>query len=101
ARILVGSRSNFGAPRASAGQAEGALLSIDPRGTGALAVPPGFAAAGDQAVALGGAVQLYTAQSPAFLNGFYNPTAVTAGPAAGPPRSSPARCGRRPWARPS
>jgi hypothetical protein len=26
-------------------------------------------------------VQLYTAQSPAFLNGFYNPTAVTAGQA--------------------
>src|SRR2546426_520414 len=30
------------------------------------------------ASALGGAVQLYTAQSPAFLNGFYNPAAVTA-----------------------
>ncbi|HEY7201647.1 MAG TPA: hypothetical protein VIC57_15605 [Candidatus Dormibacteraeota bacterium] len=79
ARILVGGRSNFGAPKANADQAEGAILSIDPRGAGTLAVPPGFAAAGDQASALGGAVQLYTAQSPAFLNGFYNPTAVTAG----------------------
>lgn len=78
ARILVGSRSNFGAPKANADQAEGALLSIDPRGAGTLAVPPGFAAAGDQAAALSGAVQLYTAQSPAFRNGFYNPGAVTA-----------------------
>lgn len=78
ARILVGSRSNFGAPRAHADQAEGALLSIDPRGAEVLAVPAEFASAGDQASALGGAVQLYTAQSPGFLNGFYNPGAVTA-----------------------
>jgi hypothetical protein len=77
-RFLVASRSNFGAPKANADQAEGALLSIDPRGGGVLAVPRAFAAAGDQASALGGAVQLYTAQSPAFRNGFYNPTAVTA-----------------------
>jgi hypothetical protein len=82
ARILVGSRFNFGAPKANADQAEGALLSIDPRGGGTLAVPPAFAAAGDQASALGGAVQLYTAQSPAFRNGFYNPAAVTANQAA-------------------
>src|SRR5262249_27764163 len=78
-RLLVGSRSNFGAPKANAGQAEGALLSIDPNAGSVLAVPPGFAAAGDQASVLGGAAQLYTAQSPAFRNGFYNPTAVTAG----------------------
>lgn len=78
ARIMVGSRSNFGAPKANADQAEGALLSIDPRGASTLAVPPDFAAAGDQASALGGAVQLYAAQSPAFLNGIYNPSAVTA-----------------------
>ncbi|HXM58739.1 MAG TPA: hypothetical protein VOB72_25295 [Candidatus Dormibacteraeota bacterium] len=77
-RILVGSRSNFGAPKANADQSEGALVSIDPRGADTLAVPAGFAAAGDQASALAGAVQLYTAQSPAFLNGFYNPGAVTA-----------------------
>ena len=78
ARVLVGSRSNFGAPKANAAQAEGSLLSIDPRGAGTLAVPPDFASAGDQAVALGGAVQMYTAQSPTWRNGFYNPTAVTA-----------------------
>ncbi len=77
-RILVGSRSNFGAPRANAGQSEGALLSMDPTGADVLAVPATFASAGDQASALGGAVQMYTAQSPTWLNGFYNPTAVTA-----------------------
>ncbi len=78
ARVLVGSSSNFGAPKANADQAAGALLSIDPRGPSVLAVPPAFASAGDQASALFGAVQLFTAQSPAFRNGFYNPAAVTA-----------------------
>ena len=77
-RILVGGRSNFGAPKANPDQAAGALLSIDPSGAGVLAVPPAFAGAGDQASALGGAVQLYTAQSPSFRNGFYTPAAVTA-----------------------
>src|ERR1041385_8188505 len=50
-RVIVGSRSNFGAPKANAGQAEGALLSIDPRSASTLAVPAAFAAAGDQASA--------------------------------------------------
>jgi hypothetical protein len=77
-RVLVAGRSNFGAPRANADQAEGSLLSLDPRGAGTLLVPPGFAAAGDQASARGGAVQLYAAQSPAWRNGVYNPGAVTA-----------------------
>jgi hypothetical protein len=77
-RLLVASRSNFGAPRANRDQSEGALLSIDPTVAKSLAVPSKFASAGDQASAFGGAVQLYTAQSPAWLNGFYNPTAVTA-----------------------
>lgn len=82
ARILVGGRFNFGSPVANPDQAEGALLSIDSRVGVTLEVPPAFAAAGDQASALGGAVQLYTAQSPAFLNRFYNPTAVTSDHAA-------------------
>jgi hypothetical protein len=77
-RILVGSRSNFGAPKANADQAEGSILSLDPTGPAALTVPAAFATAGDQAAALGGAVQLYTAQSPTWRNGFYNPAAVTA-----------------------
>jgi hypothetical protein len=76
-RILVGSSSNFGAPKANADQAEGSFLSIDPSGEN-LAVPASFANAGDQASALGGAVQMYSAQSPMWRNGFYNPTAVTA-----------------------
>jgi hypothetical protein len=76
-RIVVGSRSNFGAPKANADQAEGSFLSIDPRGSN-LAVPPRFDSAGDQASALGGAVQMYSAQSPNWLNGIYTPTATTA-----------------------
>jgi hypothetical protein len=76
-RIVVGSRSNFGAPKANADQSAGSFLSIDPRGE-ELAVPATFASAGDQAVALGGAVQMYSAQSATWRNGFYNPTAVTA-----------------------
>jgi hypothetical protein len=77
ARIMVGGSSNFGAPKANADQAEGSFLSIDPRAE-ELSVPPSFARAGDQAVALGGAVQMYSAQSPNWRNGFYNGTAVTA-----------------------
>ncbi len=77
-RILVASPSNFGAPKANEDQSEGALLSIDPTGHTALAVPAEFGGAGDQASTLGGAVQLYTAQSPNWRNGFYTPTAVTA-----------------------
>jgi hypothetical protein len=76
-RIVVGSRSNFGAPKAKADQFPGSFLSIDPGGA-ELAVPPSFASAGNQASALGGAVQMYSAQSPNWLNGIYNPDAVTA-----------------------
>jgi hypothetical protein len=76
-RILVGSRSNFGAPKANAGQAAGSFLSLDPRGASVLAVPPGFAGAGDQALTLGGSVQMYSAQSPTWRNSFYNASAVT------------------------
>jgi hypothetical protein len=76
-RIVVGSRSNFGAPKANADQFEGSFLSVDPRGA-ELAVPPTFASAGNQASVLNGAVQMYSAQSPFWLNGIYNPAAVTA-----------------------
>jgi len=78
ARILVGSRSNFGAPLANPDEREGSFLSIDPRFAETLVIPPDFAMAGDQASALGGRVQMYSAQSPAFLNGVNNPSAVTA-----------------------
>ncbi len=77
-RILVGSRSNFGAPLASGGGQEGSLLSIDPSGPGALGVPTNFARGGGQASALGGAVQMFSANSPQWLNGVNNPGANTA-----------------------
>ena len=60
-------------------QQKGAFLSIDPHGTETLVIPRRFAAAGGQASVLGGFVQMYSAQSPAFLNGINNPAAVTAG----------------------
>jgi hypothetical protein len=79
ARILVGSRSNFGAPVANPDQLEGSFLSIDPRGSDTLEIPRSFAAAGGQASILAGRVQLYSAQSLAFLNAINTPKAVTAG----------------------
>ena len=66
-RVLVASTSNFGAPLARSSDPEGTILSIDPGGEN-LVVPPAFAVAGGQASTLGGAVQVYAAQSPAFLN---------------------------------
>lgn len=77
-RILVGSRSNFGAPKANTDQLSGALLSIDVDGTDILRIPKDFASSGNQASALGGAVQMYSAQSPYWLNSVYTPGAVTA-----------------------
>ncbi len=77
-RILVGSQSNFGAPLAIGVGAEGSFLSIDPSGPGTLSVPPNFAQNGVQASALGGAVQMFSANSPHWYNGVNNPTARTA-----------------------
>jgi hypothetical protein len=77
-RILVGSSSNFGAPVANATQAPGSLLSIDPSSGSALSLPQAFAAVGGQASALNGMVQVFSAQSPAFLNSVNNPNAATA-----------------------
>jgi len=75
-RILVGSQSNFGAPL-SLGQ-EGSFLSIDPSGPGILSVPQNFAHSGDQASTLGGAVQMFSANSPHWLNQVNNNSAFTA-----------------------
>jgi mono/diheme cytochrome c family protein len=77
-RIFVASSSNFGAPLARPADPEGAILSLDVSGS-SLDVPAAFAASGLPASALGGAVQLYSAQSPAFLNSVNNPNAVTSG----------------------
>ena len=76
-RILVGSRSNFGAPLAVGVGQEGSFLSIDPTGPDILKVPPNFASDGDQASTLNGAVQMFSANSPAWLNGVNNPNAIT------------------------
>src|SRR5712671_4763322 len=74
-RILVGSRSNFGASLANGVGEAGAFLSIDPSGPGTLGVPPNFARSGDQASALAGAVQMFSANSPHWLNAINNPGA--------------------------
>lgn len=76
-RILVGSSSNFGAPLARTDERPGSFLSIDPTGK-RLFVPPNFASSGGQASTLGGRVQVYTANSAAFLNSVENPAANTA-----------------------
>ena len=80
-RLFVASTSNFGAPLAIEGQAEGSILSIDVSGA-RVDVPAAFAvsatAAQPHPSASGGAVSLYTAQSPAFLNSVnLNVSAVT------------------------
>jgi hypothetical protein len=77
ARLLVGSRSNFGAQRAIGVEQEGSFLSIDPNGPGILIVPATFASAGDQASTLGGAVQMFSANSPSWANSVNNPGANT------------------------
>jgi len=77
-RLLVASTSNFGAPLARADWSPGAVLSLATDARAALEVPPDLGASEGQASARSGAVQLYTAQSPAFLNRV-DPKAPTAG----------------------
>jgi hypothetical protein len=75
-RILVGSRSNFGAtPAIGVGQ-EGSFLSINPSAT-STSVPANFAASGLQGPP-DGAVQMFSANSPNWLNGVNNSGANTA-----------------------
>lgn len=76
-RILVGSRSNFGAPLATGVGQEGSFLSIDPTGPGTLGVPANFARSGIQASAHGGRVPMFSANSPHWLNSVNNPDANT------------------------
>ncbi|MBO0726618.1 MAG: hypothetical protein J2P52_13530 [Blastocatellia bacterium] len=78
ARILVGSRSNFGAALPNSDEMNGSFLSIDPLGAEILVIPSDFASAGGQASTLGGRVQMYSSNSSPFLNGVNNPLAVTA-----------------------
>jgi|HubBroStandDraft_6_1064221.scaffolds.fasta_scaffold214014_1 hypothetical protein len=78
ARLLVGSVSNFGAPLAAGGGRQGSFLSLDLSGADTLVVPADFDSSGDQATALGGAVQMFSANSPHWLNSVNNPAAFTA-----------------------
>jgi hypothetical protein len=75
-RILVGSSSNFGAPLATGVGQQGSFLSIDPTagitGMGVLNVPSDFASSGDQASTLNGSVQMFSANSPHWLNSVNN-----------------------------
>jgi hypothetical protein len=77
-RLLVGSVSNFGAPLPASGGLKGSLLSIDPSGSATLVVPGDFDSNGDQEATLGGAVQMFSANSPHWLNGVNNAAATTA-----------------------
>jgi hypothetical protein len=77
-RLLVASRSNFGACPARADWAPGTILSLATDLAAPIEVPPGFARAGGQAAALHGAVQVYAGQSASFLNRRSTPGAVTA-----------------------
>jgi hypothetical protein len=99
ARLLVASSSNFGAPLAQPDRPAGAILSLDPRTETPLVIPPTFAAAGGQATALEGRVQLLTAQSPAFVNRASNPQAVTGdlAPVSDPQGISLNNAFGRPW----
>jgi hypothetical protein len=77
ARILVGGRSNYGAPLAAGVGRGGSVLSIDATGAGVLEIPPNFARGDGQASTLSGRVQMFSANSPKFLNGLNNPGALT------------------------
>jgi len=98
-RILVSTASNFGAPLGDPAQAEGAVLSIDPRPPGTIVIPARFAESGGQSVAAGGAIRLYTAQSAAFANRRYNGAARTGAytAASGPRYLSMNNAFGRPW----
>jgi hypothetical protein len=77
-RVLVGSQSNFGAPLAMSVGQEGSFLSIDPSRPGILSVPRDFAQSGVQSSTLGGAVQMFSANSPHWHNAVNNFGANTA-----------------------
>jgi uncharacterized integral membrane protein (TIGR00698 family) len=76
-RLLVASSSNFGAPVGRSDWARGSVLSLATDASAPLEVPRTFASAGRQVSALGGAVQLYSAQTRTFLNRFPNGAAET------------------------
>ena len=101
-RVMVAVASNFGAPLGNTSHAAGSVLSIDPRGRSpavTLVVPKTFAAIGERSEAAGGAILLYTAQSPGFQNRQHNRRARTADftAASGPRYLSINNAFGRPW----
>jgi hypothetical protein len=76
-RLLVGSTSNFGASLPASGGRQGSVLSVDPN-AGKLIVPANFDTRGDQEATLGRAVQMFSANSPHWLNNVNNTNAYTA-----------------------
>jgi hypothetical protein len=101
-RVMVAAGSNFGAPLGNTAHAAGSVLSIDPRGGPAgatLIVPKTFAETGGGHGAAGGAILLYTSQSPAFQNRHYNGKSRTADftAASGPRYLSMNNGFGRPW----
>jgi hypothetical protein len=76
-RLLVSSTSNFGAPLPAVGGRQGSVLSVDPN-AGKLIVPANFDTRGDQQATLGVAVQMFSANSPHWLNSVNNRNAYTA-----------------------
>ena len=98
-RVLVAVASNFGAAAADDNERPGTVLSIDPRRADPLVIDPHFAVAGGQARTADGAVQVYTAQSAAFVNARHSGSARTAAFAAasGPRYLSINNAFGRPW----
>lgn len=98
-RLLVAVADNFGAPPASGGSGPGTVLSIDPRNDHTLVVNPAFARAGGQAQDAGGAVQVFSAETAAFLNARHSGSARTAAltSVAGPRYISINNAFGRPW----
>ncbi len=98
-RLLVASTSNFGAPVARGDWSPGAILSLATDTRAPLTVPSDFASSGVQPSALKGAAQLYTAQSPTFMNRVSDPGSDTAGmPAVSNPLGISVNNGfGRPW----
>jgi hypothetical protein len=98
-RLLVTSSSNFGARPFKPDLAAGAVLSLASQRAEPILVPATFAATGTQSSAANGAVQLFSAQSSAFVNRIHNRRARTADlPAvSGPTYISINNAFGRPW----
>jgi hypothetical protein len=77
ARLLVGSISNFGIGPLANGSS-GALLSLATDAPGVIKVPSDFARNGGQTSVQNDAIQLFSANSDAFLNRVNSPNAATA-----------------------